>query len=91
MHKHIGVVHAFMLVGLWYYFEYLDDVNWCGSYLFELVGLVYMFYVFEDNVEVIDVWFVIYGANFNLDGDGKVISVIDVYSVLDCYRVLCWE
>ena len=34
-------------------------------------------------------WFAIYGANVNIDGDGQVIAVTDAQSVLGTYRALC--
>ena len=60
----------------WKYLEY-PEVNRAGSYLFEPAGSIHTLTVPEDNTEVTDVWFAIYGANLNLDADGNVEMVID--------------
>ena len=43
----------------------------------------------EDNTEVTDVWFAIYGANLNLDAEGNVESVLDAGFILEAYFALC--
>ncbi|MEC9270176.1 MAG: hypothetical protein VYC75_06270, partial [Actinomycetota bacterium] len=43
----------------------------------------------DDNDEVTDVWFQIYGANLNLDEDGEVESITDAGSVLEWYLDEC--
>ena len=60
-------------------------MNRAGSFLYEPAGSVHTLLVPEDNVEVTDVWFQIYGANLNLDEDGNVESVTDAGSVLQWY------
>ncbi len=88
-HRHTGVVHAFTTTGRWHYLEYPNDVNEPGSYLFEPAGSVHTLHVPAANDTVTDVFFIIHGANLNLDGAGNVESVTDAHSVLADYRALC--
>ena len=86
-HRHTGPVYAFTTRGAWKYQEY-EDVNRAGSFLYEPAGSVHTLECVEDDTHV---WFQMYGANLNLDGDGNVTSVTDAHSVLDRYRALCRE
>ena len=43
----------------------------------------------EDNTEVTDVWFAIYGANLNLDENDQVESIFDAGFILEAYLALC--
>ena len=86
-HKHTGQVFAFTLSGSWKYAEY-PEVNRAGSYLYEPAGSIHTLVVPEDNTEVTDVWFAIYGANLNLDADGNVESVFDAGFILEAYLAL---
>ena len=83
-HRHTGPVYAYTISGSWHYKE-SEYVNRAGSLLYEPAGSVHTLLVPEDNVEVTDVWFQIYGANLNLDDDGNVESVTDAGSVLQWY------
>jgi 2,4'-dihydroxyacetophenone dioxygenase len=87
-HKHTGEVFAFTITGSWKYLEY-PEVNTAGSYLFEPAGSIHTLHVPASNSEVTDVWFAIRGANLNLDGEGKVESVLDAGAVLEIYLALC--
>ena len=87
-HKHTGAVFAFTLSGRWKYEEY-PEVNTAGSYLFEPAGSVHTLTVPEDNDEITDVFFAIYGANLNLDADGNIISVYDAGFIRDVYYAMC--
>ena len=87
-HKHTGTVHAFTLSGAWKYVEY-PEVNRAGSYLFEPAGSIHTLIVPEDNTEVTDVWFVIQGANLNLDDDDNIQMVIDAGLIRDVYLGAC--
>lgn len=87
-HKHTGPVHAFTLSGSWKYLEY-SEVNRAGSYLYEPAGSVHTLTVPDDNLEVTDVFFAIYGANLNLDTEGNVTSVWDAGYILGGYLLLC--
>jgi hypothetical protein len=87
-HKHTGEVFAFTIAGRWKYAEY-PEVNTAGSYLYEPAGSVHTLIVPEDNDEITDVWFAIYGANLNLDADGNVEMVIDAGLIRDFYFAAC--
>jgi quercetin dioxygenase-like cupin family protein len=87
-HKHTGEVFAFTLSGSWKYREY-PEVNTAGSYLYEPAGSVHTLMVPEDNHDLTDVWFAIYGANLNLDADGNVETVVDAALVRDTYFAIC--
>jgi quercetin dioxygenase-like cupin family protein len=87
-HKHTGEVFAFTIAGRWKYEEY-PEVSTAGSYLYEPAGSVHTLIVPEDNDEVTDVWFAIYGANLNLDADGNVEMVIDAGLIRDFYFASC--
>jgi quercetin dioxygenase-like cupin family protein len=87
-HKHTGPVYAFTLAGRWKYKEY-PEVNTAGSYLFEPANSVHTLTVPDDNTEVTDVWFAVWGANLNLDADGNVESIIDAALIRDGYFLLC--
>jgi quercetin dioxygenase-like cupin family protein len=87
-HRHTGTVHAFTTAGAWKYAEY-PEVNTAGSYLFEPAGSIHTLVVPETNTEVTDVWFVMQGANLNLDDDGNVEMVIDAQTAVDFYVAMC--
>ncbi len=87
-HKHTGSVFAFTLAGSWKYLEY-PEVNRAGSYLFEPAGSIHTLTVPEDNTDMTDVFFAIYGANLNLDAEGNVELVIDAGFIRDVYYGLC--
>jgi quercetin dioxygenase-like cupin family protein len=87
-HKHTGEVFAFTLSGSWKYREY-PEVNTAGSYLYEPAGSVHTLMVPEENHDLTDVWFAIYGANLNLDADGNVETVVDAALVRDTYFAIC--
>lgn len=84
-HKHTGPVYGYTSSGAWKYAEY-DYVNRAGSFLFEPAGSVHTLTCIEDDTRV---WFQIYGANLNLDEDGKVTSVADGAGTLALYYALC--
>jgi len=87
-HKHTGEEFAFTRSGSWKYREY-PEVNRAGSYLYEPAGSVHTLTVPEENDDLTDVWFAIYGANLNLDAEGNVEMVIDAGLVRDTYFALC--
>jgi 2,4'-dihydroxyacetophenone dioxygenase len=84
-HKHTGPVYAYTTSGAWKYEEY-DDVNRAGSFLYEPAGSVHTLRALEDDTHV---WFQMYGANLNLDADGKIESVFDGPGTLAVYLALC--
>src|SRR3954465_15026652 len=87
-HKHTGAVFAFTLAGSWKYEEY-PEVNRAGSYLYEPAGSIHTLTVPADNTELTDVWFAIYGANLNLDGDPHTPSIVHAGPLRDAYFALC--
>lgn len=90
-HKHTGEIFAITGSGSWYYLEYPDDINVKGSYLYEPAGSIHTLHVPDTNVEKTDVWFIMNGANLNLDNAGEVESVTDAGSMLEAYVALCQE
>ncbi len=88
-HKHTGTVYAYTMSGSWLYLEYPDSINVAGSYLFEPAGSIHTLHVPETNTELTDVFFVINGANLNLDADGNVTTVIDAGLIRDFYFAMC--
>lgn len=87
-HRHTGTVYAYTTTGAWRYLEY-PEVNRPGSYLFEPAGSIHTLHALSENKGPTDVFFAIYGANLNLDEDGKVESVLDAGTVLDIYQAQC--
>ena len=87
-HKHTGEIFAFTLSGSWRYLEY-PEVNTAGSYLYEPAGSVHTLHFPETNTKITDVWFVLHGANLNLDAVGNVESVLDAGAALAVYRAAC--
>lgn len=88
-HYHTGAVFAVTLSGSWYYEEYPEYVNRKGSYLYEPAHSVHTLTVSKDNEEATEVWFAIYGANINIEKDGRVTGVVDTQAILGVYRALC--
>jgi quercetin dioxygenase-like cupin family protein len=88
-HRHTGHVDAFTRSGSWHYLESPEAVNTAGSYLYEPAGSVHTLHVPASNTEDTDVVFTIYGANLNLDADGRVETVVDAHSILFFYKLMC--
>ena len=88
-HFHTGQVYAVTHQGRWFYAETPEAMNSPGSYLFEPSGSVHTLCTPADQTGDTIVWFAVHGANVNLDGDGKIISVLDARSVLELYRGYC--
>jgi quercetin dioxygenase-like cupin family protein len=84
-HRHTGPVWGYTTAGAWKYKE-SDYVNRAGSFLYEPAGSVHTLTCIEDDTRV---WFHMYGANLNLDDDGKVDSVTDGAGTLAAYYALC--
>jgi len=85
-HRHTGHVYAFTLSGSWYYLETPEHVNRAGSYLYEPAGSVHTLHVPDTNDGITDAWFVIHGANLNLDAAGEIEHFVDAHTVLSYYR-----
>jgi len=84
-HRHTGPVWGYTTAGAWKYQE-SDYVNRAGSFLYEPAGSVHTLTCIEDDTRV---WFHMYGANLNLDDDGRVDSVTDGAGTLAAYYALC--
>lgn len=89
-HRHTGPVLGFTLSGSWGYVEN-DFLNRAGSYLYEPVGSVHTLYVPDDNAEVTETLFAIYGDVEYLDPDGNVLFVSNARRNLDLYYEACEE
>jgi 2,4'-dihydroxyacetophenone dioxygenase len=76
------------LAGSWKYLEY-PEINTVGSFLYEPAGSVHTLHFPATNDEITDVWFVLHGANLNLDADGNVEPVLDASAALAVYRAGC--
>ena len=87
-HKHTGQVYGYTLTGAWLYAEY-DYINRAGSFLYEPAGSEHTLTVPDDNTELTDVWFQIYGSNLNLDADDNVESITDAESIYAAYMAMC--
>ncbi len=87
-HKHTGQVYGYTLTGAWKYAEY-DYINRAGSFLYEPAGSEHTLTVPDDNTELTDVWFQIYGSNLNLDADGNVESITDAEGIYAAYMAMC--
>lgn len=87
-HKHTGQVYGYTLTGAWKYAEY-DYTNRAGSFLYEPAGSEHTLTVPDDNTELTDVWFQIYGSNLNLDADGNVESITDAEGIYGAYMAMC--
>ena len=88
-HYHTGIVFAVTLQGRWYYAETPEAVNSSGSYLFEPAGSLHTLCTPADQQGDTIAWFAIYGANINVDGDGRIVSVVDARAALEVYRGYC--
>ena len=87
-HKHTGQVYGYTLTGAWKYAEY-GYINRLGSFLYEPAGSEHTLTVPDDNTELTDVWFQIYGSNLNLDAEGNVESITDAEGIYADYMAMC--
>ncbi len=87
-HRHTGQVFAWTTAGCWMYQEYGVRYE-AGSYVHEPAGSVHTLVVPADNTEITEVFFVIHGANLNLDDDDNIVSITDAESIAQAYKMLC--
>lgn len=87
-HRHTGPVFAWTTSGCWMYSEYGVRYE-AGSYIHEPAGSIHTLVVPADNTEITEVFFVIHGANLDLDAEGNITGVIDATSIGQAYRMLC--
>lgn len=88
-HYHTGIVYAVTHQGRWFYAETPAAVSSAGSYLFEPAGSLHTLMTPADQQGDTIVWFAIYGANINVDADGKIVSIVDAAAALELYRGYC--
>jgi quercetin dioxygenase-like cupin family protein len=86
-HQHTGCVHAWTTAGCWRYLEYGIDYT-AGSYVHEPAGSRHTLHVPTSNTVDTEVFFVIEGANLNLDEAGNVVSITDAASISRAYEAL---
>ena len=84
-HRHTGPVWGYTFSGAWKYKEY-EYVNRAGSFLYEPARSIHTLHCIEDQTRV---FFQMYGANVNLDADGKVDSIVDGPVALEFYYAAC--
>ncbi len=77
LHYHTGVVDAWTLSGSWHYYEYPDQPQTAGSYLFEPGSSVHTLACPDANSEDTVVLFRVSGANVNFTDDGQFHSILD--------------
>ena len=87
-HRHTGPVYAWTTAGCWMYAEYGVRYE-AGSYVHEPAGSIHTLVVPDDNTELTEVFFVIQGANLDLDADDNITGIIDATSIVQAYRYLC--
>jgi 2,4'-dihydroxyacetophenone dioxygenase len=87
-HRHTGPVFAWTTAGCWMYREYGIRYE-AGSYIHEPAGSIHTLVVPADNTGLTEVFFVINGANLDLDADDNIVGVTDATSIASAYRYLC--
>ncbi len=87
-HRHTGPVFAWTTAGCWMYREYGVRYE-AGSYIHEPAGSIHTLVVPEDNTELTEVFFVINGANLDLDADDNIVGFTDATTIANAYRYLC--
>ncbi|MEI7755307.1 MAG: 2,4'-dihydroxyacetophenone dioxygenase family protein [Actinomycetota bacterium] len=87
-HLHTGPVFAWTTAGCWMYSEYGVRYE-AGSFVHEPAGSMHTLVVPADNTETTEVFFVMNGANLNLDDDDNIVSITDAGSIAAAYRMLC--
>lgn len=87
-HRHTGQVFAWTTAGCWMYREYGVRYE-AGSYVHEPAGSIHTLVVPQDNTELTEVFFVIHGANLDLDENDNITGIVDATSIGHAYRALC--
>lgn len=77
LHYHTGTAEVYTLTGCWHYYEYPDQLQTAGSYLYEPASSVHTFVTPADNTEDTVIFVRVVGANINFDNDGNFHSVLD--------------
>ena len=71
LHYHTGTVDAWTISGSWHYYEYADQPQTAGSYLYEPGSSVHTLVCPDSNTEDTVVLFRVSGANVNFTDDGQ--------------------
>lgn len=77
LHYHTGVAEVYTLSGCWHYYEYPDQLQTAGSYLYEPGSSVHTFVTPTTNTEDTVIFVRVQGANINFDNDGNFHSILD--------------
>lgn len=87
-HRHTGPVYQYTVSGKWRYLEH-DFIVGPGSFLYEQAGSEHTQLVLPENTGMTETWTQVYGANLNLDAEGKIEYVVDATSMLKFYLKHC--
>jgi anti-sigma factor ChrR (cupin superfamily) len=77
LHYHTGVAEVYTLSGAWHYYEYPDQMQTAGSYLYEPGSSVHTFITPDTNTEDTVIFVRVQGANINFNEDGTFHSILD--------------
>lgn len=81
VHYHTGSAEAYTLAGNWHYFEYPDEVQTAGCYVYRPAGSVHTFVCPEENTEDTVILMRVEGANVNFTEDGQFHSLLDAVMI----------
>lgn len=91
LHYHTGAVDAWTISGSWHYFEYPDQPQTAGSYLYEPGASVHTLVCPDPNTEDTVVLFRVCGANVNFTDDGQFHSILDAALITHLTGTLAGE
>lgn len=82
LHYHTGEAEVYTLSGCWHYYEYPDQLQTAGSYLYEPSSSVHSFITPETNTEDTVIFVRVTGANINFSEDGQFHSILDAALIM---------
>lgn len=91
LHYHTGAVDAWTMSGSWHYYEYPDQPQTAGSYLYEPGSSVHTLVCPDTNTEDTVVLFRVSGANVNFSDDGQFHSILDAALIAHLTGILAAE
>ncbi|MFV0495634.1 2,4'-dihydroxyacetophenone dioxygenase family protein [Mycobacterium sp.] len=91
LHYHTGVAEVYTLTGCWHYYEYPDQLQTVGSYLYEPATSVHTFVTPADNTEDTLILVRVVGSNINFDNDGNFHSILATASIAFLAETLAAE
>lgn len=91
LHYHTGTVDAWTISGSWHYYEYADQPQTAGSYLYEPGASVHTLVCPASNTEDTVVLFRVSGANVNFTDDGQFHSILDAALIAHLTGLLATE